>query len=98
MEIETILPGTPEMFQDSNPVIDHLIELRTRLLTQGDFEAVIEELKWYQGLRDSAESIDNDDRLVWKELHQRYQDLSDDQIGELIHKLEESENGDYINQ
>lgn len=98
MEYETILPGVPELNEETDPVIQHLIDIRSRALVDGDIEAIIEELKWYQGLRDAAESIPDEDQITWKELHRRYQDLGDDQISELIHKLEESEQGDYINQ
>ena len=98
MSMETILPGSPEIFQENDPVTNHLIELRTRALTQGDMEAVIEELKWYMGLRDSAESINSEDQIVWKQLHRTYRDLSDDQISELVQRLEQSEFGDFINQ
>lgn len=98
MHMETILPGTPEIYQNDDPVTDHLIELRLRLVTQGDVEATIEELNWYRSLRDGAQSIGEDDRLVWLELHRRYHGLSDDQIDDLVHKLQESEFGDYINQ
>lgn len=97
MIYETILPGVPEINQESDPVIQHLIDIRSRSLETGDIEAVIEELRWYKNLRDSAESIPNEDQITWKELHRRYQDLSDDQIEDLIHKLEGSENGDFIN-
>lgn len=97
MQMETILPGTPEIYQD-DAVNDHLIEIRTRAVEPSDVGAIIEELKWYQSLRDNAESIPQEDRILWKELHRRYQELSDDQITELVHKLEESGNGDYINQ
>ena len=86
------------MYESQDPVLDHLIELRSRLLTAGDVEATVEELKWYMGLRDSAESISDEDQIVWKQVHRTYQDLSDDQITDLIHKLEETEFGDYINQ
>lgn len=96
--METILPGTPEIYNDQDPVLSHLIEIRTRAVDRGDIEAVIEELHWYKSLRDNAESIDSEDQIVWKQLHRRYRDLSDDQIDDLVHKLAESENGDYLNQ
>jgi hypothetical protein len=98
MTYETILPGTPELNQESDPVLEALIDIRQGGLVDGDVEATIEELRWYKNLRDAAESIGEDDRVTWRELHHKYQKLSDDQIEELIHKLEESENGDYINQ
>jgi hypothetical protein len=98
MEYATIIPGLPELNEEADPVISHLIDIRSNAIETGDIEAVIEELKWYRGLRDTAESISDEDRVTWKELHHRYQDLSDDQISNLIHKLDESENGDYINQ
>ena len=94
---ETILPGRREISED-DPVIAHLIDLRTRLTTQGDKEEAIEELRWYVGLRDRAESIPDEDQIVWKELHRTYGKLSDDQINDLIHRLDESEMGDFINQ
>ncbi|HEX5430219.1 MAG TPA: hypothetical protein VFX17_04050 [Patescibacteria group bacterium] len=96
--METILPGVPEINESSDPVLDHLVELRTRLITQGDVESTIEELRWYMGLRDSAESIQPEDRIVWKQLHGVYQDLSDEQILRLINELDKTESGDYINQ
>ncbi len=94
----TILSGTPEINEEQDPVIQHLIDIRSRSLVEGDIEAIIEELNWYKSLRDAGESIPEEDRITWKEIHRRYGTLSDDQIEELIHKLSESENGDYINQ
>lgn len=98
MIYETILPGTPELNEETDPVIGALIDIRSRSLVEGDIEAIIEELRWYQNLRDAAESIYGEDQIVWKEIHRKYQHLSDEQIEDLIHKLEESETGDYINQ
>lgn len=98
MSMTTILEGRPEIYEDQDPVVQHLIEIRTRWVQESDVEAVLAELKWYQSLRDAAESINDEDRITWKELHRRYQDLSDDQITELTHKLSESQNGNYINQ
>jgi arsenate reductase-like glutaredoxin family protein len=96
--METILPGRPEIYQEEDPVIQHLIDIRTRTPIREDIEAIIEELKWYMSSRDNAESILEEDRINWKELHRTYQDLSDDQILELINQLENSQNGDFINQ
>ncbi len=96
--METILPGKPEIYQEKDPVTDHLIELRTRLITPGDVEATMEELRWYLDLRDHAESIPEEDKINWKELHHSYQTLSDDQILELINQLQNTQNGDFINQ
>ena len=98
MEYATILPGVPELNEETDPVISHLIDIRSRSLVEGDTEAIIEELQWYKSLRDSAESIPDEDQITWKELHRRYQNLGDDQIEDLIHKLAETENGDFINQ
>ena len=97
MPLETILPGQTELGED-DPVNSHLIDLRTRLTTRENIEAIIEELKWYLDLRDRAESVPDDGQIVWKELHRTYGNLSDDQISNLIHRLDESETGDYINQ
>jgi hypothetical protein len=96
--MSTILPGTPEIFEDENPVIQKLIDIRSRSPLPEDREEIIEELRWYQALRDNAESIPEEDRINWKNIHREFKNLSDDQIVELIHLLEESENGDYINQ
>ena len=97
MPLKTILPGEPEISED-DPVIAHLINLRSRLITQEDKEATIEELKWYLDLRDRAESIPDEDQIVWEELDRTYGKLSDEQIADLIHRLDESEVGDFINQ
>jgi hypothetical protein len=98
MIYETILPGSTGTHSEEDPVINHLIELRSRLLTQEDVEATMDELRWYLDLRDHAESIPSEDHIVWKELHRTYGKLSDDQIIELISRLEQTEFGDYINQ
>src|SRR5581483_12108432 len=98
MPLETSLPDTPEIYANTDPVTEHLIEIRTRFVDRGDIEGIVEELRWYKSLRDNAESIGDEDQIVWKQLHRTYGNLSDDQIEDLVHKLDESENGDYINQ
>lgn len=98
MIMETILPGTPESYQENDPITAKLIDIRTNSLTQGDIEAQIEDLRWYIGLRDSGGSIPDDDRLHWEELDLEYSQFSDEQLANLISKLDSSEQGDYINQ
>jgi hypothetical protein len=98
MYMETILPGMKEVFQDYDPVIEKLIEIRANSLTMGDIEATMEDLKWYRQLRDSGESIPDEDRVHWQELDLEYRHMSDEQITSLVSQLEKSENGDFINQ
>jgi hypothetical protein len=100
MTLETILPGDKEIpdDDDNNPVIADLIEIKRQALVDGDIEAVIAELAEFRQMRDAAESITEEERTIWRELNHKYGKLSDDQITELIHDLENAENGDFINQ